>query len=418
MSFIAVVGCGIAGDQAAFSARKADPDAKIALFTHEDYPLYSACVLADYVAGEIPKSRVLLRSREDYAKAKIELHTSTKIEDWSPDRRLLHLSSGELSYDRLVMATGSHSFIPPLPGLSKKEVFTLKKLSDADLIKEAKGRSAVVVGSGPVGIESAVALRRRGFAVTLIELLDRVLPTLFDPKMAERLKGVLESEGVEVRNGERVREILGDDRVEAIRTDKGRVPCDLVVLVVGMRPEVTLAKKGGLELGSLGGIKVDDTMATSHPGVWACGDCIESKDRVTGRQGLNMLWHNAQLQGIVAGANAGGGIRRYPGSANVTTVNIFERAAASVGALASDFQPGEVKTIHRKGPEGELWLVLKGERLVGAQATGDTKRIGGMMGILLRGGEIRDALKTDRRQPGRELWALSGLQRELREILN
>lgn len=417
-SLIVVVGCGIAGDQAAFSAKSADPEARIIIFTQEPQPLYSACVLADYVAGEIPKSRVLLRRPEDYESAGIELLLSKKVMDLSPDRRILHLEDGELSYDKLVLATGSHSFIPPLPGLDKKGVFTLKNLSDADLLREVTGRSAAVIGSGPVGIEAAVALRRRGFAVVLFELLDRVLPGLFDPPIAKSLQTLLVKEGIEVHTGERLLEILGDGRVKAIRTDKGRVPCDLVVLVIGMRPDVSLTKKGGIELGASGGIQVDDAMATSREGVWACGDCIESRDRITGRRGLNMLWHNARWQGNIAGANAGGERRLYSGSMNITTVNIFDSGAATVGALASDIPEDEAKVIHRKGPWGEFRLVLQGERLVGVQALGRIERVGGLLGILLRGGQIRETLERGHIHQGRELWALRGVQRELREILN
>jgi NADPH-dependent 2,4-dienoyl-CoA reductase/sulfur reductase-like enzyme len=158
-------------------------------------------------------------------------------------------------------------------------------------------------------------------------------------------------------------------------------------------------------------------MLTSAEGVWACGDCVESRDRISGKQGLYMLWNNARAQGKVAGANAGGDHRLYSGSLNVTTVNLFHHGAASVGSLARDFPEGETRVIHREGPFGELWLVFYEDKLVGVQTLGRLERFGRLLGVLLRGEEIRKGLAKDWSPHGIEYWHLGDFQRELHKIV-
>ncbi|MBW2085284.1 MAG: FAD-dependent oxidoreductase [Deltaproteobacteria bacterium] len=418
MTVIAIVGCGIAGHEAALTARMTDLSARVKILTEEKHPLYSACVLADYVAGEIPRQRVLISRKQDYEEHRIELLLSQPVVDWFPDEGELQLNSGKLPYDKLVLATGSRPIIPKSPGMNKKGVFNFKTLKDAENIKRASGKSAVIVGTGPVGIEVAVSLRRKGWSVTLIELMGRVLPKVFDDPLADSLKKHLEAGGIQVFLEERLVEILGQKRVEAVQTDRRSIPADLVVLGLGMRPETELAKKGGLRLGPSGGILVDEGMNTSRPGVWACGDCVESMDRITGRKGLYMLWNNARLQERVAGANATDGERRYAGSFNLTTVNLFHDSAASVGVMAADLPDNEAQTFHQKGPRGELWLVLQNEQLVGVQALGRIERFGGLLGLLLRGENLREKLKEKPQSKGWQTWALRGVQRDLLRMLN
>lgn len=418
MGVIAVVGAGIAGDEAARAARAQAPGERVVLVTEEPHPLYSACVLADYLCAELPKDRVYLRGVEEYRELGVEFLPETPVTGWDPSGRRLQIPGGGIDYDRLVLATGSRPFIPPLPGADREGVVSLKTLEDAERIRDTRGRAAVVVGSGPVGIEAALALRELGWEVTIVELLDRVLPRIFDAPIAGRAVALLERAGVRVLVGEKVMEIQGERRVEGVRTDQRTLDAQLAVMVVGMRPEVTLAREGGVSLGSAGGIQVDPYLATSLPGVWACGDCVESEDRLTGRRGLHMLWNNARLQGRTAGANAAGDSRRYTGSLNVTTVNLEAQAAASVGHLAADLPAAEVELLHREGHDGALTLVVRGGRLVGAQVLGRTERLGGLLGLILTGGDLREALARPRTpQQRRQGWTLEGLRTELAELL-
>ena len=414
MTVIAIIGGGVAGDEAAFAARLTDPGARVVLINKESYPLYSACVLADYVAAEIPRKKVFLRHEPDYEKAGIERRSSQTVVAWSPDQNMLHLTHGQLAYDRLVMATGSRTFIPPIPGSDQKGVLSLKTFDDAEQLKQASGKAAVVVGSGPVGIEAAVALRRRGWSVAIVELLDSILPRLFDAPLTGKLIGYLQAAGIDVFTGEKVEAIIGDGQVCGVQTNRRKLPADVVVLVIGMRPVVELAQSGGLATGIGGGILVDEFMETSRNGVWACGDCVVSTDIATGREGLFMLWNNARLQGRVAGANAAGARRRYPGSLNVTTVNFFQQAAASVGVLAADINEPDRQVFHRRRTWGEFWLVMENHCPVGVQVIGKTEKVGGLVGLIMRGQDLRrKLLQTPAGSSGADLWALQGFQEEL-----
>ena len=418
MNTIVVVGGGIAGDEAARRVKKEAPGERVVLITEEPHPLYSACVLADYLCNDIPLEQVFLRGTEDYRELGIESLTGAPVEAWSPDRQLLHMPDRELHYDKLILATGSRSFIPPLPGANLEGVIPLKTLEDAEKIRRTQGKSAVVVGSGPVGIEAALALRELGWDVTIVELMERVLPRVFDAPIAKLCVDHLDEAGVTALVGEKVMEILGDTRVSGVRTDQRTIAAELAVMVVGMRPEVSLAKAGGLELGAMGGIVVDDTMATSAPNVWACGDCVETEDRLTGKRGPYMLWNNARLQGRVAGSNAAGVESRYGGSLNITTVGFEGQSGASVGYLAADLPEDEIKIVHRNGHDGAMTLVLRDGRLVGAQVMGRTERIGALMAHILRGGKLDEVLQQPKTaKQMREGWQLRGLRRELAEIL-
>jgi NADH oxidase (H2O2-forming) len=413
METIAILGTGIAGDEAAFAAKKTKPDARIILIGKEPYALYSACVLAEYVSGAIPKDRVLLRKPQDYEDAGIDLMLSRNVVDWSAEDRILFFEDGKLSYDRLILATGSKTFIPPIPGVEKEGVVALKTLDDAEKIRTTEGKSVVVVGSGPVGIEAAVAFQHLGWSVSIVELLDRILPRLFDVPLAEVLTNRLTKEGIHIHTNEKVMEISGNRHVEVVTTDKREIPADIVVMVVGMSPEVQLAQKAGLVFGASGGISVNDRMETSFPGVWACGDCVESKDLVTGKSKLYMLWNNARLQGRTAGANAAGADKRYSGSLNITTVSFFGHAAASVGCLASEFPEEEIDVFHSQKWWGSLWLVLQENRLAGVQAMGQTERVGGLLGSILRAQNLPEAAAKGPRSSGwLEIWTLQGFERQ------
>lgn len=392
MSVIVVLGTGAAGDEAAFAAKKTDSGARVVLLGKEPHLFYSPCVLADYVSGEIPKEKVFLRKEKDYTNAGIELLLSKLVTGWSPARHILYFQKDELYYDRLIIATGSKPFVPPIPGIEKKRVMTLKTFDDAEMMRTAKGKAAVIVGSGPVGIETAVAFRRMGWSVSIVEFMDRILPRIFDAPLSKVLTKRLKANGIQVFLKEKVLEIFGENRAKGVRTDCREIPADMVVLVTGMKPEVELAQKAGLVTGISGGVQVNEHMETSHPDVWACGDCVESRDITTGKKGVYMLWNNARLQGRVAGANAAGADKRYPGSLNTTTVNFFEEAAASVGSLASDFTDGEAQVLLHKKSWDTVWLVMHDHRLVGVQVIGKTERVGALVGLILRGQDIRKTI--------------------------
>jgi NAD(P)H-nitrite reductase large subunit len=385
MQFV-IVGNGIAGISAASAIRELRPDAAITMVSEEPHCSYSACVLSYYVSGEIDRQRVFLKQMSDYSGEGIRLTLAQRVTAInSPDKKIV-LDSDIIPYDKLIVATGSRPAVPPIRGIDKEGVFAFKTLDEADSIVQWGGNSAVIIGSGPVGLEIAFSLRKIGYQVFLIEFLNRVLPRIFDDYPSSAIKSILEDNGVQIFTGERVEEIHGGVRVEGVSTDRRYIPCDTVVLASGMKPQVSLVR-GTLELGRLGGIRVDDNMRTSVPDIYACGDCIQTKDLLNGSDTLAMLWLNARQQGEVAGYNAAGYECHYPGALSITGVELPGTRAFSLGSLASE--PGD-EVIEKKHAQNYLRLVLRRGLLIGVQTIGGDEHIGRWLSLLLRQEEVRN----------------------------
>jgi NADH oxidase (H2O2-forming) len=394
---VGIIGSGIAGYSTAQAIRQTGGKVTCTLFSEENVPTYSACVLAEYIAGDIPREHVFLKRSNHDTFTDSELLLGKSVIDLDLHNRCLYLDSGKaMRFDRLIMATGARPVLPKLPGVEKTGVYCLKTLSDADGIIQAQGKGAVIVGSGPIGLEVAAALQKKGWETHVIEIVDRILPRLFSEVQSDLLRTLLEEHGVRVWTGEQVLEITGEQSVEAVVTDKRTLPCQLVVLVVGMRPETTLAERSGIRLGITGGIQVDERMRTSHEDVFACGDCVESIDRLTGKPALNMLWGNAKLQGMVAGLNSVGREKKYPGALNITTVTLYDTMATSVGKVTlCDETYHEI--VRQHGMRYTIRLVVKDGLIKGIQAVGPKVDMSIFLHMML-GGE-RLTILTESRDP-------------------
>ena len=320
---ILILGGGAAGSSAAFAARKADPALSILVLSREDEPVYSAPALPDLLSGELTREKVFVRTREEYEKAHIELLCREAV-TIDPKARAVTLAGGDqIAYRDLILATGSQPIqLRKMPGTGLPGNFVMKTMADVEAIASYGGRSAVVVGSGAIGIEGSTALKARGFErVTMVEALDWLSPRSLDKETSDRLKGALEGFGVEVLTGEAVQAVLGKERAESVVTSKRTIPCDLVLWGIGMRPDVDLAKEAGIAAGESGGIRVDEWMRTNIPHVYACGDCAESTDVLTGSPALHLFWEPAQRGGIAAGSNAAGKEKIFQPSAAVFLTN-------------------------------------------------------------------------------------------------
>jgi NADH oxidase (H2O2-forming) len=313
------------------------------------------------------------------------------------------LQAENIVYDKLIIATGSKPIIPPIKGINRKGVFTFKSIEDADGICTWEGCTAVVIGSGPIGVEASLALRRRGYQVFLIELLDRILPQIFDKYPASLIKDALENSGIDVGTQEKVVEILGGGKVEGVLSDRREIKCDTVILATGMRPEKGFVE-GILELGKLGGIKVNHRMSTNIQDVYACGDCAEALSLIDGQPILSLLWHNARQQGEVAGSNAAGIPRTYTGSLNITAVDVFGLKEVSIGSIGTSLDSGlDIIEVRRNG--GYRRLVLSNGVLVGIQSINWDEDLGLFLAAILRKEKVKTYkdLMSFRRPPFRFL---------------
>lgn len=393
---VVIVGNGIAGNSAAEAIRVIDKTARITLISDEEHPLYSPCAFHKFLSGEMEERKLFLKKFEHYSQVGIHPILGRSVSEIDLERREACLDSMRLPFDKLILATGAKVSLPAFKGIEKKGVFTLKTLKDAREILVHPARRVVVVGSGPAGIEAAVGLRKKGLEVILLSR-SRILRKLFDEEASSMLKGALERGGIKILMGEKVLEIVGRDAVEGLVTNKRKLICEMVIMSSGVHPNVELARQAGLEIGPLGGIKTDDYMMTHAEDIYACGDCIESKDRVTGELGLSLRWPNAKRQGWISGWNCVGERKKFTGSFNMTTIDIFgtHAVSAGVGAASPD---GEKRYEVTEKKEGAAYyrLVMKNKRLVGMQLINKSEHGGFLFSRMLRQDNLWEMAKEIR----------------------
>jgi NADPH-dependent 2,4-dienoyl-CoA reductase/sulfur reductase-like enzyme len=396
---LVMIGGSDAGISAALRARELDPGVDVTVVVADAYPNFSICGIPYYVSGEVSHWRNLAhRSIADLEAAGMWLRLDTTARRIDVPARKLLITGPDgreelLGYDKLVVGTGAVPVRPPIGGLDgpgalgpADGVHLLHSMGDTfavmRTVEGATPASAVIVGGGYIGLEMADALTVRGLQVTQMEQLAEVLPTV-DPQLGAHVHAELAAHGVEVLAGTTVRQIShatpgqpGRLRVEATAAGGTAVTrlADLVLVVVGVRPEATLAASAGATLGVRGAIAVDEQMRTNLPDVFAAGDCVITHHRLLGQTYLP-LGTTAHKQGRVAGENALGGDRRFAGSLGTQVVKIFSQAAARTGlrdheALAAGFDPvtvGSEADDHKAYYPGSHRIQM---RFTGDRATG------------------------------------------------
>ncbi|PSK99445.1 NADPH-dependent 2,4-dienoyl-CoA reductase/sulfur reductase-like enzyme [Murinocardiopsis flavida] len=339
-----IIGGDAAGMSAASQARRlrgAD-DLEIVALERGEYASYSACGLPYYVSGEVAHADDLVaRTPEEFAERDIELRMGTEAVGIDLKRGAVATvgadgRQGEERFDRLVIGTGAVPIRPDLPGSDAEGVFGIQTLPDGVALRrylaDHPPRRAVVVGGGYIGLEMAEALLRRGAEVALVEAAAEPMGTL-DPDMGRRVREAVCGMGAEFFPNAPVTGFeTGDDgRVRAVLTENARHEADVVVLGLGVRPNVDLARGAGLDIGPSGGIATDARMRTSAEGVWAAGDCVESFHRVSRAPVSIALGTHANKQGRVAGTDIGGGYARFAGVLGTAITKICGLEVARTG---------------------------------------------------------------------------------------
>ena len=339
---ILVVG-GVAGGMSfAARARRLDEDAEIVVFERDPYVSFANCGLPYYVGGEIQRrDDLLLHTPESLAAAlDLDVRVNHEVTSIDPVAKTVTVAtpSGEQAtepYDTLVLSTGAAPIIPPITGLDRPAVRArtnvLRNVPDVDAISELVDRGAsdaVILGAGFIGLEMAEALAHRGLHVTLVDLADQVLAPL-DPEMARTVQTELSRAGVDVRLGASATAI---DESHVTLSDGSRVPADLVLLAIGVRPESDLARGAGLELGVRDAIRVDSHSLTSDPHIYAVGDSVEVTNAVTDQVGLVPLAGLANRQGRAAADHLFGRQDHRPDALGTAIVRVFDITAATTGA--------------------------------------------------------------------------------------
>jgi NADPH-dependent 2,4-dienoyl-CoA reductase/sulfur reductase-like enzyme/rhodanese-related sulfurtransferase len=326
-SEIVVIGGVAAGPKAAARARRRDPEAKITILEKGEFLSYAGCGLPFYIAGQVQEARDLWCTPVGVARDAVFFKTVKDIEVRTRtfvtaiDRRqkevlALNVDSGEqtrLHYDKLVLATGSQPIVPSIPGLDLNRVFHLSNPSDAIALRTTASleevRRVTIVGAGLIGLEVTGALASLGLEVTIIDKRPQPLSTILDPEIGALLANHLRSKKIDVRLGESVLRFEGDatGNVHKVVTENDEIETDMVLVAIGVRPNVVLAKEAGLLLGSTGAIAVDEHLQTSDPDIYAGGDCVENTHLVTGQRVYAAMGSIANKHGRVIGDNVTGG---------------------------------------------------------------------------------------------------------------
>ncbi|MGH3054167.1 MAG: NAD(P)/FAD-dependent oxidoreductase, partial [Gaiellaceae bacterium] len=339
MSRLLIVGGSDAGISAALRARELDPAVEVSVLLADRYPNFSICGLPYFLSGDVPDWHALAhRTTDELEQAGIELLLEHTAEQIDSQAQSVTVKNGEveeiLSYDRLIIATGAEPVRPPIPGIERDGVYQLHTIDDSLVLHDALERNpetAVIVGAGYIGLEMAEALRTRGLEVAVVEQLPTVLPTV-DPELGSLVRDELERNGVRVLNGSTVTAInRRNGRLAVSGNPDLSIDADIVLVVVGVKPDTKLAQAAAIDTGARGALQVNRRMETNLPHVYAAGDCVTTYHRLLDTATYLPLGTTAHKQGRIAGENAVGGDRTFEGSLGTQVVKVFELAVARTG---------------------------------------------------------------------------------------
>jgi NADPH-dependent 2,4-dienoyl-CoA reductase/sulfur reductase-like enzyme/rhodanese-related sulfurtransferase len=398
---VVIIGGVAAGPKTAAKITRLAPEAQVTLLEKGKFVSYAGCGLPYYVSGVVKEQKALMstptgvvRDAAFFQKVKnVKVLTETEaLEIDRAGKRVRARHNGEtddlwLEYDKLVLATGAKPIIPPIPGVNLENITTLHSVPDAEKLKslaaQSKGRQVVMVGGGLIGVEVVESLIEYDCQITLVEMMPQILRML-DWEMARLVERQMDLYGVKVLTNTQVTSFEGDGKVSGVITSQGRLPADLVVLGIGVKPNVDLAREAGLQIGVTSGINVNESLQTSDPDIYAVGDCAESMDLVTGKPCYVPMGSTANKQGRVAAINICGGADRFPGILGSAVCKVFDFCVARTGLTEAAARQLGYKTLTVLVPEADhphymphakriiIKLVVDAatRKLLGAQAVG------------------------------------------------
>ena len=376
-----IIGNGVAGTTAAENIRKEDQEGAITIVTDEDLSFYYRVRLPEYISGEVAEGDLVVRKEAWYEERNIELKSNTRVVDADPSNGVVITADKQkLEYDALLVATGSHSFIPPIKGADRKGVFALRSMQDArDIAAWAEGiHEVVLIGGGLLGLEAGNAIRKLGKKVMVVEFFPRLLPRQLDVPGAGRLQGMMEEMGFSFRLGATTQEIAGDGPAENVLLEGGeRLPAEMVVISAGVRPNLELAGALGVEHDK--GIQVDEHLQTNQAGIYAAGDAAEFGGMPYG------IWTAAMEQGKIAGNRMAGGDLAYAGTVMANTLKVVGIDLASAGNIdaENEFESRVVEDekVYKK-------IVIQDNRIIGCIMLGDTKGFNKITRLMSEKGDV------------------------------
>lgn len=404
-----VIGGTAAGLSAASKAKRLQPDLEIEVFEKSGYISYGACGLPYFVGGiiENPEDLVSLTVEQITQQRGIPTyihHEVIRINRKEKTVTVKNMDTEEESvhtYDKLVIATGARPVRPSIPGIEAKGIYYLRTVEDGIRLKQvvkAEGKKqAVIVGGGFIGLEVAEEMALSGIEVHVFEQLERLLPFL-EKGFSQAIQDTLAEHGVAVHLGEKIEEILTvNGTARGIKTEGGQiVAADFILMSIGVVPNTELARDAGLQLGIKGAIAVNDEMQTSDPLIWACGDCSQTKNRITEKPVYIPLGTTANKQGRIAGENVAGGHETFKGVLGSMVTKVFNLYIAATGlslrqaeeagydAVSSVITKGDRASYYPGSQDNQICLIFekKSGRLLGAQGIG-SESVAGRMNVFV-----------------------------------
>jgi nitrite reductase (NADH) large subunit len=372
---VLIVGNNVAGTTLAKSLRDADTSVEVELFTDENLQYYPRPKLIDLLSGAVQEKDMPFYPMDWYEKNRLKLHLSSRVEKVDRAQKKILVNGNWIVYDKLALAVGSGSFVPPIKGLPMKKVFTLRTIEDAKRIREAatSSKQVIVIGGGLLGLESARAVCS-GFPhlkVTILEYAEHILMRQLDHAGAEILQKWIEGTGARIVTKAESDEVLGTDTVTGVRLKDGRViEGDMVIVSAGTRSNLALAKDAGLTVNK--GIVVDSSLRTSDPDIFAIGDVTEFNGQVWA-----MIPPALDQARIAAKKILGQETTEYKGTIPSNTLKVVGLDLTSIGTVRSQHEPPEpgFDEIRATSPDGKVYkkFVVKEGRMIGAILLGTKK---------------------------------------------
>jgi len=372
--------------------RERDREGSVAVVSDQREHCYCSPLITYVLAGKVPEDRMAYRPADFYETMQVTTHLGVEATDIRPREHQVVLSDGAvIGYGKLLLAVGGTPIVPDMPGIDLEGVFTFTRHADMSRVREyvktGHVRQAVVIGGGMIGIKVAEAFAAMDIETTIVELMDRVLAQALDETGSQMARRSLEDHGIRVVTSSGATSVGGGSgKVQSVTLDSGsRLPAQIVIFAVGVRPSTSLAEKAGISINR--GILVDDHMTTSDPDVYAAGDCTEGYDPLLGEARPIAIWPGAYMQGEVAGKNMAGQDESYVGSIPMNSIQVCGLPTISVGLISP---PEGAEILEHLSPDGAAYrkAFIVENKLVGALLVGEIDRAGIITGLIRQGADV------------------------------
>ncbi|SNB45776.1 NAD(P)/FAD-dependent oxidoreductase [Geobacter sp. DSM 9736] len=382
-----IIGNSVAAVGAVRGIRTVDQEGTITVISREKHTAYGRPLISYLLGGLITEKRMAYLPENFYEKNRVNLLLGSEVVGVDTAKKTLKLAGGDkLPFDRLLIATGGDPFVPPIEGLAGKEkIFTFTTWDDAAKLKGVADdiERVVVIGGGLIGLKAAEGLHLLGKKITIVELADRILSAAFDRAAGRVVAKKMKANGIDVITEDTVVRIEGDGaKIAGVTLKSGDfLPCDTVIVAIGVRPASSFLKGSGVEVNR--GVVVDDRMQTTAEGIYAAGDVAEARDFFSGDKNPMPIWPDAYIQGDVAGVAMAGGEKRYGGGLAMNSIELFKVPTISMG-ITNPGDPKRYEILTYQDLENYQYrkVILEGNRIVGAVLVRTVDRAGIFSGLI------------------------------------